>query len=166
MVKTQELDSLGSSPGSHICNLCDTGQLTNLSETYFPHLYSKKIITPFGTLPVGLYTYWASLVAQLVKNLPAIQKTWFPFLGWEDLLEKEKATYSRILAWRIPWTIQSMGSQRVRHNRVTFTSTFFHWYFTTVNVVKIYMFLSKLRTYSSSCFVVSILSLVMFMSHL
>ena len=47
---------------------------------------------------------WASLVAQLVKNLPAMRETWVRSLGWEDLLEKGKATYSSILAWRIPWT--------------------------------------------------------------
>ena len=45
---------------------------------------------------------WASLVAQLVKNLPAMRKTWVRSLGWEDPLEKGKATHSRILAWRIP----------------------------------------------------------------
>ena len=59
---------------------------------------------------------WASLVAQLVKNPPAIQETWVRSLGWEDPLEKRMATHSSILAWRIPWTIQSMGSQRVRHD--------------------------------------------------
>ena len=48
---------------------------------------------------------WASLVAQLVENLPAMRKTWVQFLGWEDSLEKGKATHSSILAWRIPWTI-------------------------------------------------------------
>ena len=57
-----------------------------------------------------------SLVAQLVKNLLAMQETWVQFLGWEDSLEKETATHSSILAWRIPWTeepggLQSMGSQ-------------------------------------------------------
>ena len=56
---------------------------------------------------------WASFVAKLVKNLPAIQDTWVLSLGWEDPLEKEKATHSSILAWRIPWTMQSMRSQRV-----------------------------------------------------
>ena len=45
---------------------------------------------------------WVSLVAELVKNLPAMQETWFRSLGWEDPLEKGKATHSRILAWRIP----------------------------------------------------------------
>ena len=59
---------------------------------------------------------WVSLVAQLVKNPPAMQETWVQSLGWEDPLEKGKATYTSILAWTIPWTIQSMGLQRVRHN--------------------------------------------------
>ena len=48
---------------------------------------------------------WASLVAQLVKNPPTMQETWVQFLGWEDPLEKGKATHSSILAWRIPWTV-------------------------------------------------------------
>ena len=47
---------------------------------------------------------WASLVAQTVKNSPAMWKTWVRFLGWEDSLEKGSATHSSILAWRIPWT--------------------------------------------------------------
>ena len=58
---------------------------------------------------------WASLVAQLVKNLSAMQKTCVRSLGWEDPLEKATATHSSILAWRSPWTILCMGSQRVRH---------------------------------------------------
>ena len=63
----------------------------------------------------------ASLVAQMVKNLPAIWETWVLSLGWEDPLEEGMATHSRILTCRIPWTeeparLQSMGSQRVRHN--------------------------------------------------
>ena len=48
---------------------------------------------------------WTSLVAQLVKNLPAMQETWVRSLGWEDSLERGKAPHSSILAWRIPWTI-------------------------------------------------------------
>ena len=60
-------------------------------------------------------------MAQTVKNLPATQETWVQSLGWEDPLEKEMATHSSILAWRIPWTedpgrLQSMGSQRVGHD--------------------------------------------------
>ena len=52
---------------------------------------------------------WASLVAQLVKNLPEMQETWVQSLGLEDPLEKRKATHSSILGWRIPRTLQSMG---------------------------------------------------------
>ena len=68
----------------------------------------------------------ASLVAQIVKNLPAMQETWVKSLDQGDLLEKEMATHSWILAWRIPWTeepygLQSVGWQRVRHNRLTNT---------------------------------------------
>ena len=48
---------------------------------------------------------WASLVAQMVKNLPAMQETWVRSLDWEDPLEKGKATHSSNLAWRIPWTV-------------------------------------------------------------
>ena len=60
-------------------------------------------------------------VGQMVKNLPAVQETQVPSLGWEDLLEKGMATYSSILAWRIPGTeepdgLQFIGSQRVGHN--------------------------------------------------
>ena len=64
---------------------------------------------------------WTSLLAQKVKNLPAMWETQVQSLGWEDALEKGVATHSRILAWRIPWTeepggLQSMGSQRVGHD--------------------------------------------------
>ena len=59
---------------------------------------------------------WASLVAQMVKNLTAMQETWVRPLGREDLLVKGTATHSSILAWRISWIVQSRGSQRVGHN--------------------------------------------------
>ena len=59
---------------------------------------------------------WASLIAQLVKNPLAMQESLVRSLGWEDPLEKGKATHSRFLAWRIPWTVESMGSQRVGHD--------------------------------------------------
>ena len=63
----------------------------------------------------------ASLVAQRLKGLPAMQETWVQSLGREDPLEKEMATHSSILAWRIPWmekpgVLQSTGSQRVGHD--------------------------------------------------
>ena len=57
------------------------------------------------------FVTWASLVAQLVKNLPAMWETWVWSVGWEDLLKKGKATHSSILAWRIPWTIWSVISK-------------------------------------------------------
>ena len=81
-------------------------------------------------LAISIFSFIkSSLVAQMVKNLPAMQKkqeNCVRSLGQEDLLEKGMATHSSIPAWRIPWTeepsrLQSMGSQRVRHNRVTFT---------------------------------------------
>ena len=63
----------------------------------------------------------ASLVAQMVKHLPAMQETWVRSLGWEDPLEKEMATHFSTLAWKSPWTeepgrLQSKGSKRVRHD--------------------------------------------------
>ena len=67
-------------------------------------------------------TPWASLGTQLVKNPPAVQETRVQPLGWEDPLEEGKATHSSILAWRTPWTVRSMGSQRVGHDRAPFTS--------------------------------------------
>ena len=73
---------------------------------------------------------WASLVARMVKHLPAMRETWVRFLGQEDPLEKEMAIHSSTLAWKIPWTeepdrLQSMGSQRVRHDWATSLSLFF-----------------------------------------
>ena len=62
-----------------------------------------------------------SLVAQLVKNLPEMRETWVQSLGWEDPLEKGKATQSSIVAWRTPRAVQSLGSQRVGHDWATFT---------------------------------------------
>ena len=65
--------------------------------------------------------FTTSLVAQMVKCLPTMQETQVQSLGWEDLLEKEMATYSSIPAWRIPWIqdpdrLQSMGLQRVGYD--------------------------------------------------
>ena len=71
---------------------------------------------------------WASLVAQMVNNLPAVQETCVQALDREDPLEKGMVTHSSILIWRIPWTeepgrLQSMRSQKVRHNWTTNTHT-------------------------------------------
>ena len=72
--------------------------------------------------------FWTSLVAQLVKNLPATWEAWVGSLGWEDPLEKGMATHSSILAWRIPWRVepsglQSAGLQRAGHDWATKHST-------------------------------------------
>ena len=56
---------------------------------------------------------WASLMAQMVRKLPALQATLIQSMGWKDLLWKEMATYSSILAWRIPWTEEPGGLQGV-----------------------------------------------------
>ena len=82
---------------------------------------SLSITNIFGLWYWLTLTLGHSLVAQAVKNLPAMQKTWVLSLGWEDLLEKEMATHSSILAWEISWTeepggLQSMVLQRVRHD--------------------------------------------------
>ena len=69
----------------------------------------------------GFFTARASLVAQMVQNLLAMQEMQFPSLSWEDPLEKEMATHTSILVWEIPWTEepgnpQSMESKRVRRD--------------------------------------------------
>jgi len=65
--------------------------------------------------------YWASLVAQMVKNPPIIWEIWVRFLGWKDPLEKGMAPHSSTLAWKVPWMeepggLQSMGLRRVEHD--------------------------------------------------
>ena len=78
-------------PGSYTCQ---RGQQPLSCLSIDPSSLSLVITIPLNE--------WASLVAQLVKNLPAVQETWVRSLGWEDPLEKEKATHSNIPAWRIP----------------------------------------------------------------
>ena len=93
-----------------------TAQLSS----YFFLCYSVRLSSLFTVKIIFVYLLtWASLVAQTVKNLPAIHETWVRPLGWEDPLEDSMATHSSILAWRIPWTeelggLQSMWSQRVQ----------------------------------------------------
>ena len=85
------------------CNAGDPGSIPGLGRSL-----GERIGYP-------LQYSWASLVAELVKNPPVMREIWVGSLSWEDSLEKGKATHSSILACRIPWTIQSMGSQRVGH---------------------------------------------------
>ena len=90
-----------------------------VSASLQPHaLYSPPGSSVHGILQARLLEGAASssLIARLVKNLPAMQETWVQSLGWEGPLEEEKAAHSNIPAWRIPWTGQSMGSQRVGHD--------------------------------------------------
>ena len=109
--------SSGTSVGKEsTCNAGDSGSILELGRV------------PGEGISYPLQYSWASLVAQMVNNLPAMQETWVWSLGWEDPLEKEKATHSSILAWRIPWTeepgrLQSMGLRRVKHDWVTKHST-------------------------------------------
>ena len=72
---------------------------------------------------------WASLVAQLVKNPPAMQETKVSYLGWEDLLEEGKATHSSILAWRIPWTVHQVAKSQTQLSNFHFQITILPSYF-------------------------------------
>ena len=78
-------------------------------------------MTPAFSLKHLILVLWDAMVAQMVKNPPAMQEIQVHSLGWEDPLEKGMATHASILAWRIPWIeepcrLQSMGSQRVRRD--------------------------------------------------
>ena len=105
-----------SSIGKESCKAGDSGSIPGLRRSAgegigYPYQYS-----------------WATLVIQLVKNPPAMREIWVQSLGWEDPLEKGTSTYSSILAWRIPWTVWSMRSQRVGHDWATFTFTKNVWW--------------------------------------
>ena len=116
---------------------CWTGWSTNLNQDFREKYQWPQICrwhSPHGKRwrgtkePVDKSDERASLVIQLVKNPPAMRETWVQSLGWEDPLEKGKATHSSILAWRIPRTVQSTGSQRVRYDWVTFTHISNDWW--------------------------------------
>ena len=69
------------------------------------YVFYHFLIELFDFVTLEFLSVRASVVAQLVKNLPALWETWVRSLGWGDPLEKGKATHSSILAWRIPWTV-------------------------------------------------------------
>ena len=100
----------GSSAGKESsCNAGDPSSIPGLGSS------------PGGGIGYPLRYSWASLVAQVVKNLPAMQETWLQSLGWEDPLEKGKVTHSSILAWRIPvdrgaWRATVHGVAKSRHD--------------------------------------------------
>ena len=121
--------------------LVNASELFSLQRAWFLHMQTDPRVSSRITILGTLWTHrvlgakgwiwervcpwaWASQVAQLIKNLPAMQETQIWSLGWEDPLEKDMATHSSSLAWRIPWTeepgrLQSMGLQRVGHDWVT-----------------------------------------------
>ena len=78
-----------------------------------PRLEASLLIPGSNLLSLGIPHYGSSLVAQSVKNLPAMQETQVRFLGWENCLEKEMATHSSMLAWRIPWPEEPDGLQSI-----------------------------------------------------
>ena len=88
------------------CKPWGTEQSWNFSAASGRDVMCKELVVYFVT----------SLVAQLLKKPPAMRETWVRSLGWEDPLQKGKATHSSILVWRFPWTVWSMGLQTVGHN--------------------------------------------------
>ena len=85
----------GSSAGKE--SACNAGDTSSIPGSGIPAGEGRGYPLPYS---------WASLVAPVVKTLPAMQETWVQSLGWEDPLEEGKATHSSILAWRIPWTVK------------------------------------------------------------
>ena len=99
----------------------ETGMTLNLILIMLSEIKNKKKYMLIRFYLHKILEKWASLVAQRLKHLPGMQETWVRSLGWEDPLEKEMATHSSILAWRIPWTegpggLQSTELQRVGHD--------------------------------------------------
>ena len=101
---------------------CPRNTILSVSLCLFCITFGSQFICDLIHLYVTyIYLYVTSLVAQTVKCLPTMRETRVQYLGREDLLEKEMATHSNTLAWKIPWTeepgrLQSMGSQRVGHD--------------------------------------------------
>ena len=105
----------GGFPDSSVSNesVCNAGD---------PGLIPGSGRSPGGGIGYPLQYSWASLVAQLLKNLPAMGETWVRSLGWEDPVEKGQATHSSILAWRIPWTVERVAEIWTRLSNFHFTS--------------------------------------------
>ena len=102
-----------------------------LHRSLYHFLFSSLCLTLFPYLLSLLHLpSWASPVAQLVKNLPAMQETWVRSLGWKNPLEKGKATHSSILAWRIPWTGHK-ESDTTKRLSLCFTSPSSFFYYLT-----------------------------------
>ena len=107
-------------PSSSAVHQCSSAGKESACKAGDPFVIPGSGSSPGERIGYPLQYFRASLVAQVVKNLPAMWETWVRSLGWEDPLEMEMTTHSNMLAWRIPWTeepggLQSLGSQRVRH---------------------------------------------------
>ena len=115
-VQYKDKSSPGSSAGKEsACNAEDPGEIPGSGSSPGEGL---------GCPLQYSWASWASLVAQMIRNLPAMKETWVPSLGWEAPLEEGMATHSSILVWRIPWTeeaggLQSTGSQKAGHDWAT-----------------------------------------------
>ena len=107
-----------------------------------PGLILRSGRSPGEGLGYPLQYSWASLVAQLVKNSPAMRENWVWSLGWEDPLEKGKATHSSILAWRIPWTVCIVHG--VAKSRTQLSH--FHFHFDLESLVKDFLTLTLLTS--------------------
>ena len=132
----------GSAGKESTCNAGDVGSIPGLGrspgeEKGYPLQYSCMVNSMDYTVheshkesDTTEWLSWASLLAHLVKHLPVMRENQVGSQGWEDPLEKEMATHSSILTWKIPWTeepcrLQSMGSQRVGHDWATSLSFYF-----------------------------------------
>ena len=118
--------------------VCGLHWFLNIELRIFVIIFMYCSIGFFFFLVMSFLGFWgfflrASLLAQSIKNLPAVQETWVRSLGWEGPLETEMTTHSSILAWKISWTqepggLQSMGSQRVGHDWATNINTLHFWF--------------------------------------
>ena len=95
--------------------------LTDYSPQCCKELDTTEVVSHTHTHTHTLQYSWASLVVQTVKNPPAVWGIWVQSLGWEDLLEKEMATHSSILTWRIPWAEEPGGLQSMGHKESDMT---------------------------------------------
>ena len=138
-------------PGTCLCHHFSLFLLLLLFMCLRVYLYFMFVYVYILSLFTHIFFFCFSLVAQLVKYLPAIQETLIQSLGQEDFLEKGMATHSSILAWRIPQTeepgrLLSMGSQKVRQDWATNTFTFYIHFcymyaFVYINIQYIYVYI-------------------------